>query len=327
MPEREGGNVSKDGGDAKDRTGEILKKFAENGTVTPDFLTEVESEGWGRLAPPRIILAAIQIVLRSRWKDGLSSIEQVSPRSVPLLSQQDSLTMTEALLGDVSAVSEAQPKELLSLLNLIGFLAALLKEESTSDEDVKHLLHAAEEICRDSLHHDVLRRGIESGPWDISEVDVSNLSLIDLGGLRVPTSLGMEVRPIEAGGAMVAVTLVKDGTALQLQTFHAASKILWNSTRVEMMNKMRAQGGTVKEWAGRAGLEIRASVPVVMESGQSAVKNVRVLGCDGPGWMLRGIVSGIGADPQSADEWAYDIFSGTVVIGTHPLKPVIKPTR
>ncbi|MDF6043800.1 DUF3710 domain-containing protein [Streptomyces sp. JH14] len=327
MTEREGGNVSKDGGGAKARAGEILKKFTEDGSVTPDLVAEAESEGWDGLVPTRIILAAIQIVLRSRREGGLSSIEQVSPRSVPILSRQDSLTMTEAFLGDVSAVSEAQSEELLSLLNLVGFLAALLKEESTSIEGVKYLLCAAEELCRESLHRDVLRRGIESGPWDISEVDVSNLSLIDMGGIGVPTSPGVEVRPVGAGGGTVAVTLVKDGTALQLQAFLAASDVFWNVARVEMMNRMRAQGGTVKEWAGRAGLEIRASVPVVMESGQSTVKNVRVLGCDGPGWMLRGIVSGIGADPESADAWAYDTFAGTVVIGTHPLGNVMKPTR
>lgn len=35
------------------------------------------------------------------------------------------------------------------------------------------------------------------------------------------------------------------------------------------------------------------------------VMQVRFLGQDGPGWLLRGVVTGAGAAPESTDQWAY----------------------
>jgi len=39
-----------------------------------------------------------------------------------------------------------------------------------------------------------------------------------------------------------------------------------------------------------------------------------VLGHDGPGWILRGFVTGAGAEPDSDAEWPYTTFQGTVVL-------------
>ncbi len=38
-----------------------------------------------------------------------------------------------------------------------------------------------------------------------------------------------------------------------------------------------------------------------------------MLGHDGPGWILRGFVTGVGAEPDNTEEWPYDTFQGTVV--------------
>jgi hypothetical protein len=42
-------------------------------------------------------------------------------------------------------------------------------------------------------------------------------------------------------------------------------------------------------------------------------QTVRVLGSDGPGRLLRGFVSGVGAAPDSDEEWPSETFQGTVV--------------
>lgn len=238
-------------------------------------------------------------------------------RPVLSLSQEELLLMMRASLGDVSAARATQSADLFSLLNSVGLLSALIEEESLSDESVEGLLHAAELVCRESLQADILRRGIELGPWDASEESAPSRGLIDMGGIRVPASSGMNVQPMDGGGDTVAVTLMKNGTAIQLQAFLTTPEKPWDVVRTDMANKMRTQGSVVKEWGGRAGLEIRALVPVGTESDRSAVKHVRVVGCDGPGWMLRGVISGSGAEPESRDEWPYDIFLGTVVVGTY----------
>ncbi|MFG3527559.1 DUF3710 domain-containing protein [Streptomyces sp. NPDC047917] len=144
------------------------------------------------------------------------------------------------------------------------------------------------------MQGDIIRRGAESGPWDIEEIDVSDLALIDMGGIRVPVSADMAVHPIEADGENLAVTLVQGDTAPQLQAYRANSSASWDAVRADMIIGIRAQAGEVKEWTDRAGVEIRASVPRVTESGQPVTRDVRVLGSDGPGWMLRAIVGGDG---------------------------------
>ncbi|MEU6921634.1 DUF3710 domain-containing protein [Streptomyces sp. NPDC046631] len=304
---------------AEARAAEIVRMFTEGGVIDSNILTESEGDRWDRLTPKRILTAVIQIVLRTRWENGLSTVSQAAPRFVKSIPRDDVLSMTEMFLGGVSDVSDGQLSGYFTMPNVAGFLAALLGEESESRESVKSLLSVAVEVCRESLQGDVIRRGLESGPWDIGEIDVSNLDLIDMGGIRVPVSEGMSVLPIEANGEMLAVTLVQGDTALQLQAFRANSNVLWDSIRADMISRMRAQGGKVKEWADRAGLEIRASVPAVTESGESVTMDVRVLGSDGPGWMLRAVVSGAGAAPESGNSWAYETFLATVVVGSYPL--------
>ncbi|MFF3159013.1 DUF3710 domain-containing protein [Streptomyces sp. NPDC057910] len=45
-----------------------------------------------------------------------------------------------------------------------------------------------------------------------------------------------------------------------------------------------------------------------------------VLGHDGPGWLLRGVVTGAGAAPESTDEWAYQLFASSVVVPSFSLR-------
>lgn len=311
--------MSKDGGRAaKAIAGEVFKNFTDSGMILPELSISAEPELWDRVTPTRIIMTAVQVILRTRWDDGISSDEMLLGPILPL-SRKDLLTLVEASLGDVSAANRAKSEGLFSLLNSVRLLSALVNEESISDEGLERLFCMADQICRESLGGVVLRRGEECGPWDASEDSAPRIELVDLGGIRIPALRDMDIQPMGSGTDTVAVTLVKDGAAIQLQAFIATTGEPWDIARFDMMNKMRAQGGVVKEWGGRAGLEIRAVVPVETGSGQSVTRNVRIIGCDGPGWLLRGVISGSGAEPESRDEWPYDIFLGTVVVGAYPV--------
>ncbi|WP_326766065.1 DUF3710 domain-containing protein [Streptomyces sp. NBC_01591] len=299
---------------AEARAAKIIREIIEGEVINSRILAESEDGRWDHLTPKMILVAAIQIVLRNRWDNGLSTVGQAAPRFVESVPAGDVLSMTEMFLGGVSGPSDERHFRYFTFPNVVKFLSALLGEESVSQESADDLLSAAVEACRESLQGDVIRRGAESGPWDIEEIDVSDLDLIDMGGIRVPVSAGMAVRPIEVDGEILAVTLVQGDTALQLQAFRANSSASWDAVRADMILGIRAQGGEVKEWTDRAGVEIRASVPRVTESGQSVTRDIRVLGSDGPGWMLRAIVSGDGAVSGSGNVWAYETFLATVVV-------------
>ncbi|WP_405835152.1 DUF3710 domain-containing protein [Streptomyces sp. NBC_01518] len=159
-----------------------------------------------------------------------------------------------------------------------------------------------------------MTRGTDAGPWDASETGSAGISLMDLGGLKIPMPSDHDEIRMEAGdgGAPVAVTVVHGSTALQLQAFRSSTNRNWGSVRGELSESIKASGGEVKECTGPAGIELRVDLPVVRPSGRM---KIRMLGCDGPGWLLRGVISGDGATPSSQDTWAYDLFSDRVV---HP---------
>lgn len=55
-------------------------------------------------------------------------------------------------------------------------------------------------------------------------------------------------------------------------------------------------------------------------------RTARVLGLDGPGWILRCFVTGVGAEPGSTEEWPCTTFQGTVVrLPSACLPPAFRP--
>lgn len=114
-------------------------------------------------------------------------------------------------------------------------------------------------------------------------------------------------------GSPVAVTVIRGRrTAIQLQAFRVPSDTSWATIRERLTRSILGQGGSVEERVGRAGTELQAVVRIQGPPGKDS-RNVRVLGRDGPGWILRGFVSGVGAEPHSTEEWPYTTFQGTVV--------------
>lgn len=161
------------------------------------------------------------------------------------------------------------------------------------------------------------------GPWDLSEVRDPAEGRVDLGGLFVPGVEGMELRVEVAGDAIVAATVVLRDSAVQLQAFAAPKREgIWHEVREEIASGITQQGGVVDEVQGPLGWELRAQVPVALPDGTQGVQLVRFVGCDGPRWFLRGVISGQGAvQPQTAG-LLEQIFQDTVVVrGESPMAP------
>ncbi|MEY9844876.1 DUF3710 domain-containing protein [Streptacidiphilus sp. MAP5-3] len=161
------------------------------------------------------------------------------------------------------------------------------------------------------------------GPFDSSEVDDAKEGRVDLGGLLVPGVEGMELRVEVAGDAIVAATLVLGNSAVQLQAFAAPkNEGIWGEVRKEIADGIVEQGGAVDEEETALGWGLRARVPVQLPDGTQGVQLVRFVGCDGPRWFLRGVISGQAAvQPESADALE-QIFRKTVVVrGEAPMAP------
>lgn len=162
------------------------------------------------------------------------------------------------------------------------------------------------------------------GPYDESEAPDDDLVRLDLGGLRVPGTEGMELRLDldEATQTVVAVTVVTGDSALQIMAFAAPrTEGIWDDVREEIRVALAAQG-PVEEAQGTFGRELLATLPVAGPQGRSGVQPVRFVGVDGPRWFVRGLLSGPAARNADAAAPLEDVFRNTVVVrGSDPMAP------
>lgn len=160
----------------------------------------------------------------------------------------------------------------------------------------------------------------EAGPLDESEAPVR--PYIDLGGLRIVPRQGLQMRleVEEATKRVVAVTLEHEGSTVQLQPFAAPrSEGIWGAVRTVVSEQLARQGATVEEAEGLLGPELRCTLQPGPDGQQRAV---RVLGVDGPRWMLQGIVGGKAATDDDAVAGIVEIYRSTVVCrGETPMPP------
>jgi Protein of unknown function (DUF3710) len=167
------------------------------------------------------------------------------------------------------------------------------------------------------------------GPYDSAEVDPELLEAedrIDLGALVITGMPGMELRlqVDEQSNEVQAVLLVLEDSALELRAFAAPKKTgIWNEVRREIAAEATRMGGTASETEGPFGTELVLVVPVEdPENGQIFSQTSRVIGIDGPRWLLRGTVLGRAAvEPEAAPPMEESLRNVVVVRGSEPMAP------
>jgi Protein of unknown function (DUF3710) len=166
------------------------------------------------------------------------------------------------------------------------------------------------------------------GPYDMSEVDPATLEAddrIDLGALVITGLPGMELRlqVDEQTNEVQAVLLVLEDSALELRAFAAPRTAgIWADVRREIAAEATRMGGTASEAEGPFGTELVLVVPVEDPDGQIFSQTSRVIGVDGPRWLLRGTVLGRAAvEPEAAQPMEESLRNVVVVRGNEPMAP------
>ena len=161
------------------------------------------------------------------------------------------------------------------------------------------------------------------GPLDDSEANPVR-PYIDLGGIKILPREGLNLRleVEEQTKRIVAVGLDYADSSLQVQPFAAPrSGGLWDETRVQLRDQVKAQGGRVEEREGPLGKELLAEVPAAANEG-SGLRLARFVGVDGPRWFLRGVIGGAAASDLDAAAKVEDLFRSIVVVrGGAPMPP------
>ncbi len=161
------------------------------------------------------------------------------------------------------------------------------------------------------------------GPFDDSEANPVR-PYIDLGGIKILPREGLNLRleVEEQSKRIVAGGLDYAESSLQGPPFAAPRRGgLWDETRVQLRDQVKAQGGRVEEREGPLGKELLAEVPAAASEG-SGLRLARFIGIDGPRWFLRGVIGGAAASDPEAGAKVEDLFRSIVVVrGGAPMPP------
>lgn len=205
--------------------------------------------------------------------------------------------------------------------------------EDTLDETVDTAEDAVDEVA-DETENDAAEqtstlaepaaeyvgRGEERGPWDIDDENVPDYDeYLDMGAIYLPFVQGMEfrIKADRATNQVMGITVTLGSSSLELSAFAAPKSAgLWDDVRADICDA----NANAKEGDGVFGTEL--TLPVRVNGGKSVV--TRIVGVDGPRWMLRGVFSGKAASKPSSDEAeTLNNFFANIVVdrGGDPLAP------
>jgi hypothetical protein len=165
------------------------------------------------------------------------------------------------------------------------------------------------------------------GPWDRAETqaDAEDPNYVDLGGLVVKGQPGLELRlqVDEQAQEVSSVLLAGPESGVELRAFAAPRYDgIWDEVREDIAAEATKRGGTASERDGEFGVELTLVVPIQLPDGKQGTQTSRIVGVDGPRWMLRGTFLGKSAtqpDPEGVVETAFrDVI---VVRGSGPMAP------
>ena len=167
----------------------------------------------------------------------------------------------------------------------------------------------------------------EGGPYDVDELG-STEGRVDLGALLLLPVEGTELQlqVDEASGAVQSVMFAGPDGALELKVFAAPRNgDLWSEVRPQIAADLGKRGGTATERDGRFGTELVCQMPVTLPDGKTGLQPSRVIGINGPRWLLRATMLGRPAvEPDAGAAFEEALTTVAVRRGQHAM-PVGDP--
>ncbi len=166
------------------------------------------------------------------------------------------------------------------------------------------------------------------GPYDADDLPDDGLERVDLGSLLIEPEQGRELRlqVDEASGSVQSVILAGADGAIELRAFAAPRNgDLWSEIRPQIAAELAQRGGTTTEREGRFGTELVCQVQVQQPEGGGAVQPSRIVGINGPRWLLRATFLGKPAvEVDGVEDWEETVTKVAVRRGGQAM-PVGEP--
>ncbi|WP_314686654.1 DUF3710 domain-containing protein [uncultured Bifidobacterium sp.] len=249
------------------------------------------------------------------WKFGRKTHDGVDPTEDDE-DRDDAQEESEAEASDSASDLDGKPETVFSD-----------EEDDEGSEDDEDDLLSDEDVDEDGQDdpfpvepsEEYEDRGDLYGPWDLDEENApDDGEYLDLGGYLLPVLPGMELR-VKAARATKQVLgcIVTFGrSSLEIEPFAAPKTLgLWDDVRADLLD------GNEKatEHPGIFGMEV--ALPVGNKAGRTL--HTRIVGVDGPRWMLRGIFSGPAATESGGEAAALNGFFASIIVvrGEDPLAP------
>ncbi len=167
-----------------------------------------------------------------------------------------------------------------------------------------------------------------NGPWDADEVDLEDQEnrrgRLDLGALVLKGRAALQIRiDVDQQTRRVrSVTFLQEGSAMQLQAFAAPrSNGIWDDVLQEIAADSTRRGGVATRLSGPYGTELKVVIPAKTADGKPATQASRIVGIDGPRWLLRASFLGAAVDPDLAGDLDAVLRDTIVVRGQDPMAP------
>ena len=165
-----------------------------------------------------------------------------------------------------------------------------------------------------------------AGPWDAAEKDVGDdPAYLDFGSLLIRGRPGfnLQMPTDDDQGTIGSVVLVTEDSGLELRAFaDARSGGLWDVVRADLEEEAERLDGQAEKVDGPFGTELRIDVPVTLPDGEKGYQPTRIIGIEGPRWMLRATFLGQEALEPTDDSLLMQALRDVVVVrGDEPRAP------
>lgn len=166
------------------------------------------------------------------------------------------------------------------------------------------------------------------GPYDASEVDAAEH--LNFGAIKVPGHEGIQFRLIgqTSPGASTAsrLELRVGASALHIMVIAAPrTGGAWDEIRPQLLSDLHSQEAKAREAKGRWGQEIQASVAATAPNGAKGQIFTRLIGVEGPRWLLRIDLIGPAAVDQEQFQPVADLIDNLVVYRDDVPRPPLTP--
>ena len=199
-------------------------------------------------------------------------------------------------------------------------LEASAEENEKAVDAAENVDEAQEGVALPKPSAEYEGRGDKHGPWDVEDENVPDYDeYLDMGSYYLPFLKGIELR-VKANRAtqqVLGTTITYGSSSVEIEAFAAPKTLgLWDDVRADLIEANK----DAKEVEGVFGTEL--ALPVTVKGWRKVL--TRIVGVDGPRWMLRGIFSGKAAtDPEGEEAKALNQFFADIVVerGDDPLAP------